>query len=339
MLRSDNEIASPTPAVFESGLSSIPANTPTLVVSAIGTLSCCDLWISQPERADQQMRLSIFGRMGEARVLLASADSSTFQWTSDGAREHALAISVRGRPVTAFEVECLVTKGENVADVNFALVAWHGDSPHDVTYGPAPTTAQGAAAPSNGRWPVYLSDGAQPQGTITNALWVRRAEPASFSAASDRILSSGISVGTVSLGALWHPRTSARRVEIRRIVISYWGTAAAGSLRIRGTRLTGTSGPTAGTDLLPLPHDRADSTTMVLKIQGDVTNRSATDFFTLVLKPDEKGTFEWDAGRDGKPIVLRAGQDEGFEVCCVVAAALSPATATNFGLSIHWTEV
>lgn len=353
------------PQLFESGtvdmLSSDPAK---VVVSAIGSYSCADVWVSRPAGTSTRHMLNLFGRVGDARVLLASIDPSELTYTTDDAREGAIALSVRGRPCSALEVE--VDPGDAVSGVQVFLQAWHADIPPEAITGPerAVTVEQGQAATDGGRWPVYLSTGSVAQGAVNTPLFVRlsdgtaalgstanpirsdRARTAypTFSVGSDRVLtvSTAIAAGNaVSLGTLWHPSANTKRVELRRVVVSYFGANTAGVIRLRGARLTGVTAPSGGIGITPLAHDISDlpsSPAVTFMVNASsVPGRSLTDFFMAMIKTSE-GTFEWSAGEDGKPIVLRASQSEGFEVRAHVETQLVTNPMT-FGVYVQWIEI
>lgn len=301
------------PQLFESGTVDMREDDPArIVVSAIGSYSCCDVWLSRPLETSASYRLRMFGRVGDARVLLAELPADELTYTTDDSREGAIAFSIRGRPSSAFEVELAPDSGD-VSGIQVFLQAWHADIPIQTT--PNPQRGQ-----------------------------VGRAAYPTFSAASDRPITAPTSLtagGTVSLATLWHPSGNTKRIELRRVVVTYFGVDAGGSIRLRGARLTGGTAPSGEPPVDPVAHDLSDEPASpaaeFLVNPTSVSGRSSTDFFMAMLKPSQ-GRFEWSAAEDGKPIVLRASRDEGFEVRAHIEVQIVTSGMT-FGVYFQWIEI
>ncbi len=382
------------PQLFESEtvnmLSSDPAK---VVVSAIGSYSCAEVYISRPAGTSIDHHVRVFGRVGDARVLLAEVLAGELTYTVEDTREGAIALSVRGRPCSAFEVEC-APKSENFSGIQVFLQAWHADVPHEVTTGPQRVVAvtQGAPAAQSNRWPVMISDGTNPYGTVstpfftrlsngsaaqgavttplftrlsdgtaaqggvTTPLFVRlsdgatdfgtktnpltsqpvEATRATYSGGGATLLSLAAAANTtLMLAALWNAANSGVGAEIQRITISYWGASTSGSVRVRARRIT--TAPTTGTEVIPQQHDSSDNPAGAdLWIPPTSIAFSGVDFFMLALKPDARDTYVWSARDAGRPIVLRRGQAEGFEIRAITETAM--ASAMTFGIYLQWTE-
>ena len=206
------------------------------------------------------------------------------------------------------------------------------------------TAAQGSAAAAAARWPVYLSDGSAALGTTVNPFYVGRIrDGAATFAATTGLLGTGTAVAAKSLGYLWHPSASTKRVELRRIVVSYFPGAATSTVAVvfRAVRITGVAGSPGGTTLTASALDPSDSTALTL-MAGATTAptrpaASQGDVFAIVAPMSSSGVFEWRAGEHGKPIVLRASTAEGLEVLADVKGVLT--TQMQAVVSFEWVEV
>lgn len=202
------------------------------------------------------------------------------------------------------------------------------------------TAAQGAPAAHANRWPVVLSDGTAAQGTGANPLVTRRAQDslAAFTAASG-LVSTGTAVALKSIAYLWHPATSPKRVELRRIVVSFGAGAGAGHVLFRAVRITAVNAAPGGTPLTPVALDGSDSTTLVLQtnVTNPPTRASSSDYFCAVAPGTLADRHEWVLAPHGKPIVLRASVGEGLEIIADVKAVLT--TAMQVSACFEWVEI
>ncbi len=115
----------------DSGSVSLSDTAETLVLSAIGSLSCCDVWFRVPEDWPARVTLRLYGRLGSARVLLREVPLSHVPVTPAGAEPAQLsgiAVSLRGQPVRAYEVSCAASAGPALSEGYFYLQAWHDQS-------------------------------------------------------------------------------------------------------------------------------------------------------------------------------------------------------------------
>jgi len=206
------------------------------------------------------------------------------------------------------------------------------------------TAAQGGAGAAAARWPVYLSDGSAAQGTTGNPLYIGRIRDgaATFAAASG-LVGTGTTVTTKSLAYLWHPSSSTKRVEIRRIRVSYFPGVATGTVAVlfRAVRITAVSGSPGGTTLTASALDLSDSTSLTLMTGATAAPTrpaaSQADVFALALTATSSGVFEWRAADWGKPIVMRASSAEGLEVLADVKGALT--TQMQAAVNFEWVEI
>jgi len=115
------------PVTIETGEVS-PTTTETVVASEIGSLSCCDVWVRVKADWIGRVTVSVYGRLGGARVLLQRVPLGTAVTTTDGDYLSAIVISLRGRPVRSFEVTCQANAGPGLTDGRVFLQAWHDRS-------------------------------------------------------------------------------------------------------------------------------------------------------------------------------------------------------------------
>lgn len=352
-----------TPTLFESGPFDLQRTEPAkVVVSAVGAFSCCDIWFSQPDGSGHRFQFNVYGRIGDLRVLLVSVKARDLTLSTDGSREGALAASVRGRPCTAFEIECATE--EDLAGVNVFVQAWHADVAMDVTGVDRTVVArQGSPAAQSDRWPVYLStgsaerglvntplftrlsDGTAALGSVTNPLATRPARDGAktYGAASTVVLTGTAAIpnpATTSIAYLWKPSTSAARVEILKIFVSFVGWATQGSITIRGCHITGVNPSPGGSAITPRPFDRADASAATT-CQAAATNAPSRDLtgdvFRVLVAGNERGRFVYTPEEYGEAIVLQPSTNEGFEVRTVVDGALD--TAMRIAVTFHWIEI
>jgi len=202
------------------------------------------------------------------------------------------------------------------------------------------TVAQGAPAVHANRWPVVLSDGTGVQGTVSNPLVTSRArDDAAVFAAASGVVSSGTAVAMKSIAYLWHPASSSKRVEVRRILVSFGAGAGTGHVLVRAMRITGVNASPNGTPLTPVALEGLDSTTLVLQtnVTNPPTRASTADYFCVVAPGTLADRYEWVLPPHGKPIVLRPSVAEGIEVVADVKAVLTAAMQVT--ACFEWVEV
>ena len=359
------------PELYESALFNLIEDDPAiLVVSAVGAYSCADIWFTVPTGINPKLVVNVYGRTGDARALLASFAGDGIPVATEGARDGALLGSIRGRPCSAFEIECLATT--DITGVRVFLYAWHADVSHDVTRGSARrlTVDQGTPAAGTSRWPIALvdgsgaerglvgspvftrlSDGAAAQGAVGAPLFVRLSDGtaalgsatpvsvvpqsarATYSVGSDRGLTLAAAANsTTILGSLWNPHAT-KRVEIHRLEISYWGASTSGAARVRVQRVS--TQPALGTQITAQRHDPSDAAAVAAFRILSTAITFVADVCMFVVKPDARDQWVWSPQDAGKPIVLL--QNQGIEIRAVTDTAM--ASAMTFGISMQWAEI
>lgn len=296
------------PRIFESDPIT-PTATETTILVASGGYSACDVSFFLPAswKPPVGVTLRLYQIVGQARILLRSVAIGEVPLTdSPTATTSGVAFQVRGRPSTMFELTLVQTGGSGVSGGRFYMSVWN-----DVA-GPTSGDALGSL----------------------NVRGVR--DELAYSAATGVVQSTTPAGSTGALASLFKLNSGLqRRIEIQRIVVSYFGgnTTATQFISLRGARIsTNPTGNGAGAS-----HEPSDPNSTGLFRSGGTATGTA-DMLSLVVKGDDRNYFEWRANDWGKPIVLRAGSTEGFEVRWVVGGvALS--TAMSLSCSFHWVEI
>lgn len=113
-----------SPQVVDAEDISLDVGAETLVASAVQSASCCDVWFRVPSSSWNNVVLRLYGRIGAARALLRQVTLDRAPATTDAGMSTGIAISVRGRPVTAFELTCQ-SQELPVSSGAFYLSVWH----------------------------------------------------------------------------------------------------------------------------------------------------------------------------------------------------------------------
>jgi hypothetical protein len=171
----------------------------------------------------------------------------------------------------------------------------------------------------------------------------RTSVKATYAASTNGVVPTSTAANTTaSIAYLFRPSSSARRVEILQILASASGNGGNNALALRGSFITaenGTPGGTAQTINALEQSDTASTFTFRTGATGSPT-RGTGDLFSWALiggSAAEIFGVMFDVNRLGKPIVLRASQNEGFEIRSVIGGS-NIASAVNIGLTFIWTE-
>lgn len=312
-------------------------------VSVAGRFSSAQVYFVGPDAWIQPaIVVRLYGRSGGGRLLLSEVPLSSAIRTRENGTTTALAIVVQGIHVEGFEVVVAQGEGDAVSEGRVYLIASTRAEGADIRPGlPAalqPLFAQGSAAAQSGRWPVFLSDGSAEVGSATNALHVRKSDrrAAYFTSA---IVGSGTSVTSTPKSVLyvWNGR-SGKRAEIRRVTVAYRQGGGSSYLTVRGTRITAQASPAGGTTISPLPLDPSDGASALTSVAAASTpSQVAADLILFAVPVSSTGTFVWTWTDLGKPIVLPADMDQGFEIRTELSAAAS--AEMKLYVTIEWLEV
>ena len=164
------------------------------------------------------------------------------------------------------------------------------------------------------------------------------------------VVNVGTTAGTVtSLMYLWHTATNTKRIEIYRITASSTG-GTAGVFTMKGAFITAENGTPGGTTVTAQQIDQDDpastlaSTTGICRFGAAIPTRITTggivqNVFSECCGGSQAGQqyVLFNAVQSGKPIVLRAGQAEGFEVRGHIDTAQT--TSAQVSVNFLWTEV
>lgn len=309
MLRGEELIDMSVPRLVETEAPVTLSNTAeTTVLTAVGHASALDVWFKVPTAWELVTTLRLYARVGDARLLLKTVRVDESHRSSSGGFVSGTAISVRGRPVTAFEL----TAQSSTAGVNngqFMMNLWHSSDLPLIVGGL--TTAAGALT-------------TRPAGQ----------DIPSFSLSS-AVIRIPTPVASTAILGLWHP-VGTKKVLLQRVVVAFHG-ATTGELSLRGTR---TTVPGAGTAVAAAAMEIGDVTTQTGLTTFTTQPTLGADLFTFAARADKSGAYAWEAEALGKPIILRAAQAEGFVVRAVVEfGALGTTSTFSASATIHWEEL
>lgn len=174
-----------------------------------------------------------------------------------------------------------------------------------------------------------------------NALPLYRA---TYAASTNGNVLTATAAGTVtSLAYLFHPSANTKHVEILQISITTEGNPGnANGLTFRGARITAENGTPGGTSQSINPFDTSDPASTLIfrtgatgaptRVAGDMISVASNSGTQILPQP------LLDSGLNGKPIVLRAGQSEGFEIRSVIGGA-NLSAAVSVSITFIWTEI
>lgn len=128
------------PLTVESEAITLGGTSEVVVASEAGTYSCADVWFNVASSWIPRVTVRLYARLGASRVLVRQVTLSAAPTTTGGDGSlSGIAISLRGRPCTAFEVTCQATAGAVLTGGLFYLQAWHSHA--------EPSTSGGADVP------------------------------------------------------------------------------------------------------------------------------------------------------------------------------------------------
>jgi hypothetical protein len=116
------------PVVVESGPIAFAGTTEVVVATGSGSFSCCDVWLNVPATWLPSVTVRLYARLGVARVLLSQVSLSMAPLTSEGgagaSAYSGIAVSVRGRPASAFELSVQASELPLTTGGQFWLQLW-----------------------------------------------------------------------------------------------------------------------------------------------------------------------------------------------------------------------
>lgn len=316
-MRNEELVDLSIPRFIESAPFTTPAaaSPETVQATAVGAFTAVDVWLRCPAAWGDDVEFRIYGRVGDARVLLKFLTLGDSMRTVAGSEVSAFLVSVRGWAVNGFEVTVRDPRGPSAAQGRILLQVWqHHTQPAIIggPVGPLPlqsplagvvTVQQHAAGPpfltrSVRDAPRYVVS----SGSIVSSLPVANAVRPTVTA-----------TGTHYLLTL---RAGAKRVEIQRVSVPYWGNSSSdGRLVLCYSGVAPTPGN--GVAVAARRFDVADPSSVSQSLLSYGTTLTMTSVTDLVAQPircsvDRELVFDADAW--GKPIVLRAGTNDSFGV-------------------------
>lgn len=116
------------PMTFESEAITLNDTAEVIVASEAGAFSCADVWFHVPEDWLSRVTVRLYARLGSIRVLVRQVVLQTAPHTEGaGGAQSGIALSVRGRPCTGFDVTCQASAGDTLVDGLVYLQAWHSN--------------------------------------------------------------------------------------------------------------------------------------------------------------------------------------------------------------------
>jgi hypothetical protein len=148
-----------------------------------------------------------------------------------------------------------------------------------------------------------------------------------------------------SLAYLFHPAASTKRIEISLVALSVSGSGGNNLLSYRIARLTAENGAPGGLVQTVNAYDPSDPASAMIFRTGatGAPTRVTGDMFSLASSGLGGAGGQvyvplFVAGTHGKPIVLRAGQNEGLELRSVIGGS-NLTSALNIATHFIWTEI
>jgi hypothetical protein len=90
--------------LHDSGAIGLTSDAETTVLETVGEVSSADVWFVTPVAWPEQVIVRLYARLGAMRVLLGTLLLRDARGLEDGGNVSGLALSVRGRPCTGFEL-------------------------------------------------------------------------------------------------------------------------------------------------------------------------------------------------------------------------------------------
>ncbi len=361
MIRDEELIDTSVPRLIETALLS-PSSTETVVLSSSGEANACDIWFVVPTGWPPDVIIRLYGRLGDARVLLKQVELQDTHRTTAASMASGVAMSVRGRPVTSFELS-LESRTTATGSGRFMMQVWSAPA-HPRTVGSLTTAPQQLAAEESvialrsGSIPVFAAGDSSgralivgagaaglPTGGVVTVQGPGTGGRAAREAARYAITSVGTSKPSLATAATSHYlltlAASSKRVEIQRIAVSFWGaTANTAEVRIVGSRSA--SAPTVGNGVAVTPRamDLADpASTCTARSWGTtLTLASPEDLLVHTLHSSQRDSLTFEADAWGKPITLRAGSTDSFGLRLIVDVAAASQTLA-VAATVHFIEV
>ncbi|MFO0612368.1 MAG: hypothetical protein U0414_07265 [Polyangiaceae bacterium] len=346
------------PQIFESDLVTPPPQVETVVAVAVGTFNACDAWFRIPSTGwATTTTFRFYARLNDARVLLKEVDLGDVHKTTDALTStvSGIVVSVRGRPVTGFELSVLARTALTGAG-RFTLQAWTGaDNPRVIGAGSVasqPAAEESLVAVRSGSVPVHVAGdsagrilvagagvASAPSGGVMTVQGPWAAGP-TYAIATPATVKPSLATASTTTNLLTLRSSATKRVEIRRILLSYNGVAAAAAADGRIQVMRTASAPTGGNAVTPVSFDGSQSAATATALAPNPTAivLSPTEvLLSLTVRCDDKDKLVLEPDVLGQPIVLRTSQ----ETLCIRFTNDVAVASQTFSLqaTVHFVEI
>lgn len=167
------------------------------------------------------------------------------------------------------------------------------------------------------------------------------ANSVSYMASTNGVVGTGTAAATVnSIGFLFHTAADTKRLEIHKIDICFTGGATLGTgvVSIHGAFISAQNGTPGGTSQTINPCERSDAaSSAIFRTGANAPTRVTGDLMCFNFSGPASNMCSWNSTLSGKPIVLRASTQEGFEIRTNIQTALS--TQSQISVTFYWTEL
>ena len=355
MIRSEELVDLSVPRLFESDPITPGTGVETVVASALGAFNACDAWFRVPSGWSSDLILRVYARLNDARVLLKEVDLADTHRTLASGFLSGIAISVRGRPVTGYEF-AVQPRTALSATGRFMLQAWAGsDGPRvlgGVTTATQPAAEESLIAVKSGGLPVLVAGDSSgrllvagagtagnPQGGLLSVQGSAAAGP-TYAIASPVTVKPSVATANTTTNIMTLRSSSTKRVEIRRIILSYHGVAAAAAADGRIQVLRTSNAPTGGNALTPIRFDsgQAAAAAAALVVNPTAITLAATEMLlSVAVRCDSKDRLILRPDALGQPIALRTTQ----ETLLIRFTNDTVAASQTFGIhaTVHFIEI
>ncbi|MBK6520315.1 MAG: hypothetical protein IPM79_16040 [Polyangiaceae bacterium] len=123
--------------LHDSGAIGLTSDAETTVLETVGEVSSADVWFVTPVAWPEQVIVRLYARLGAMRVLLGTLLLRDARGLEDGGNVSGLALSVRGRPCTGFELTLQrLPGGPSLENGRFVLQVGERSAPPATLGGP-----------------------------------------------------------------------------------------------------------------------------------------------------------------------------------------------------------
>ncbi len=172
-------------------------------------------------------------------------------------------------------------------------------------------------------------------GPSYNALGAKATYMASTNGTVTMSTTAGVAT---SLGYLWHPSSGTKRVSLQKMLLTFAGIGT-GNFNILVSRITAEAGSPGGTSQNINAQDPSDINSLCTfrTAATGAPTRVSGDCVALTFKADADGYVDLANTLEGKGLICRASQGEGWEIRAI-PGSLSLSASPHFALAFEWNE-